>query len=128
MTAETVMLAGGIGAFLLTLNWVRNRDLREKYAVLWMLVAVVLLLSGLFPNVIMWFANTSHLSYPAAVLFVAIAVDYVFSFTVSVSLTRQYRRNVRLTQEVALLELRLRQLESLHKVAGPAPVGEAGRD
>ena len=119
MTAENVMLVGGVGAFLLTVNWVRNRDLREKYAVVWMLVASVLLFCGLFPDVVMWFANTSHLSYPAAVLFVALAVMYFFSFTVSVSLTRQYRRNVRLTQELALLELRLRRLEALHGQAAP---------
>jgi hypothetical protein len=115
MRAETVMLAGGLGAFLLTLSWVRNRELREKYAVVWMLVASVLLLCGLFPDVLMWFADASHMSYAAAVLFVALAVMYVFAFTVSVSLSRQYRRNVRLTQELALLEQRLRRLEARHE-------------
>jgi hypothetical protein len=120
MTAETMMLLGGIGAFLLTLNWVRNRDLREKYAVVWMAVAALLLICGLFPDLIKWSANVAHMSYAAAVLFVAIAVDYIFSFTVSVSLTRQYRRNVRLTQELALLELRLRHLEDLHGGTPPA--------
>jgi hypothetical protein len=130
MTAESMMMVGGIGAFLLTLNWVRNRDLREKYAVVWMAVATLLLICGLFPNLVMWFANASHLSYSAAVLFVAIAVDYVFSFTVSVSLTRQYRRNVRLTQELALLEMRLRRLEELNGGAPPvAPLpAEPTRD
>jgi hypothetical protein len=78
-------------------------------------VAFVLLVSGLFPGLIMSAASASHLSYPAAVLFVALAVMYVFSFTVSVSLTRQYRRNVRLTQELAILEMRLRRLEAAHK-------------
>jgi hypothetical protein len=90
LNAEHLMLVGGVGAFLLTLNWVRNRDLREKYAVVWMAVATLLLICGLFPDVVMWFAGAAHLSYPAAVLFVAVAVDYVFSFTVSVSLTRRY--------------------------------------
>jgi hypothetical protein len=123
VTAETLMLTGGVGAFLLTLYWVRSRDLREKYAVIWMLVAFVLLLCGLFPDALMWFANTAHLSYPSAVLFVALAVMYVFSFTVSVSLTRQYRKNVRLTQELALLELRLRRLEARQE----GPRAEADR-
>jgi uncharacterized membrane protein YfcA len=111
MNAETLMLAAGIGAFLLTVLWVRNRDLREKYAVIWMGVAFLLLLCGLFPSAIMSFADASHLSYPATVLFIALALVYVFSFTVSVSLSRQYRRNVRLTQEIAILEERLRRLE-----------------
>ena len=31
MNAELLMLIGGIVAFVLTLHWVRNRELREKY-------------------------------------------------------------------------------------------------
>ena len=112
MSAELLMLIGGIYAFLLTIYWVRNRDLMERYAIGWIVVALVLLICGLFPSLIMSFAAASRLSYPAAVLFVALAVMYVFSFTVSVSLTRQYRRNIRLTQELALMERRLRRLEN----------------
>jgi hypothetical protein len=120
MTAEGLMLAGGVIAFLLTIYWVRNRDLREKYAVGWMTVAFLLLLSGLFPGLIMTFADASRLSYPAAVLFVALAAIYVFSLAVSVTLTHQYRRTVRLMQELALLEHRLRRLESMN--TGPIGV------
>jgi hypothetical protein len=112
MTAETLMLIGGVASFLLTLHWVRTRELREKYAVAWLAMATLLLLCGLFPQVIMSFANASHLSYPAMVLFVALAVDYIFSFGVSLSLSRQYRLNVRLTQEIAILEERVRRLET----------------
>ena len=111
LNAETLMLIGGVAAFLLTLYWVRSRDLREKYAVVWMFVAFMLLLCGIFPKAIMSFADYAHLGYASAVLFIALAAIYFFSFSVSVSLTRQYRRNIRLTQELAILEERLRELE-----------------
>jgi hypothetical protein len=111
MNAENLMLLGGVTAFLLTLYWVRSREMREKYAVLWILVAVLLLLCGLFPGVIKGLAEAAHLSYPALVLFVALALIYTFSFTVSVSLSHQYRRNARLMQEIALLKHRLEQVE-----------------
>jgi hypothetical protein len=111
MTAETLMLAGGVSSFALTLYWVRSRELREKYAVAWILLATGLLVVGLFPGLVMRFAEYAHLSYATAVLFAALTVIYLFSFTVSVSLTHQYRRNVRLTQQVALLEERVRELE-----------------
>ena len=111
MSAELLMLVGGMSAFLLTLYWVRSRDLREKYAVVWMGVALLVLLCGLFPKVIMAAAERAHLAYATAVLFIALAAIYVFSFTVSVSLTRQYRRNVRLMQELAIMEQRVRALE-----------------
>ena len=32
ITAETLMTVGGVSAFILTLGWVRERQLREKYA------------------------------------------------------------------------------------------------
>jgi hypothetical protein len=75
------------------------------------IVATLLLLCGLFPNFIMKFADASRLSYPSAVLFIALAAVYAYCFSVSVALTQKHRSILRLTQEVALLECRLRQLE-----------------
>ncbi len=111
MNAELCMLVGGTCSFLLTLHWLRSRDLREKYAVCWMLIAFLMLLAGLFPRAIMAVADVSRLSYPAAVLFIALALIYGFAFSVSVSLTRHHRAGNKLTQEIALLEERLRRLE-----------------
>ena len=112
MNAERLMLVGGVAAFLLTVYWVRRRKLRERYAIGWLLVGVILLLCGVFPGIIMRFADAARLSYPSAVLFIALAAMYFFSFFVTVSLTRQYRRNVRLLQELAILNSRLREVES----------------
>jgi hypothetical protein len=126
LSAERLMLLGGVAAFVLTLYWVRKRRLREKYAVVWIGVALLLLLCGLFPRAIMTFAETARLSYPAAVLFIALAAIYTFSFSVSVSLSRQYRRNVRLAQEITLLEHRVRALEqSLPARGEPAAANAA---
>ena len=125
MTAELLMLFGGATAFAVTLYWVRRRELREKYAVAWVALATLLLVVGLFPRLLMWFAESAHLSYPTAVLFIALTLIYLFAFTVSVSLTHQNRRNVRLTQEVAILEERVRQLEKAMKTREAVkPAGE----
>jgi len=114
MNAETLMMLGGFAAFLLTLYWVRSRRIREKYAVMWVCVAIVLLLAGLFPKLIMSAADAAQLSYPAAVLFISLAVIYVFSMSVSVSLTRQRGMLVRMVQDMALLQNELDQLRKLH--------------
>ncbi len=106
------MLISGVGAFVGTVWWVRNGELRERYAITWMGVAVTLLICGVFPDLIKRFADLFHLSYAAAALFITLAAMYVFSFTVSVSLTRQYRQNYHLTQEVGLLQQRLAELEA----------------
>jgi len=131
ITAERLMLVGGVTAFLLTIHWVRNRDLREKYAVGWVVLASLLLLLGLFPEALIWAAQASRLSYTAAVLFLALTLIYLFSFMVSVSMTRQYRRNIRLTQELAIMEQRLRlveqRLERLEAEMAPAPLAETAQ-
>src|SRR5262249_37733192 len=80
-------------------------------AIGWLLVATLLLLTGLFPDALKSIADRAHLSYPALVLFVALGLIYVNSFFVSVALTKHYRWSVRLTQQMALLEERLRRLE-----------------
>jgi len=104
------MMAGGVAAFLLTVYWVRSRNLREKYAIGWLAVATLLLICGIFPQVLS-IAPTIGLNYPTFVMGGALGVIYIFCFSVSVSLTHQYRRNVRLTQEMALMEQRVRILE-----------------
>jgi hypothetical protein len=111
INAEFLMLLGGCGAFVMTLYWVRVRELRERYAIGWLVVATLLLLTGLFPDVLKGIAERAHLSYPALVLFAALGLIYLNSFFVSVALTKHYRWNVRLTQQMALLEERLRRLE-----------------
>lgn len=116
INAEFLMLLGGCGAFAMTLYWVRVRELRERYAIGWLAVATLLLLTGLFPEELEGIARRVHLSPPALVLFVALALIYLNSFFVSVALTKHYRWNVRLTQQMALLEERLRQLEEAKSV------------
>lgn len=111
MNAPNLMLIGGVVAFLVTIHWVRSRDMRERYAIGWLFVACLLLLCGLFPSGIMQLAQFAHLSYSSAVLFISLTAIYCFALFVSVALTHQYRRNVRLMQEVAILSHRVRMLE-----------------
>jgi len=119
MTAETLMLIGGLAAFVLTAYWVRSRELRERYAVGWMFVATGLLVCGIFPQIIMGFANSTRLSYPAAVLFIALTAMYIFCFLMTVAMTRQHRCTVRLLQETAILKTQLRDMA--RQRAGESP-------
>jgi len=109
------MLLGGIAAFVVTLHWVRQRELRAKYALSWLGIAFLLLITGLFPNIVMDTAHRLNLSYAALVAFITAGILFLFAFSVSVSLSRQYSRNIRLTQGIALLEKRIRDLETQNK-------------
>ena len=111
MSAEIIMFAGGCGALLITLHWVRSRVLREKYAVGWLALAIVLFVIGLFPNLLKSFSDWAHLSYPATIMLFSLVIIYCFCFSVSISLSRLYKKNLKLNQTIALLEERLRKLE-----------------
>jgi hypothetical protein len=111
MNAERLMMIASIVGFLGTLYWVQSRELRERYAIGWLITAAIMLLCGLFPQLLMKPAEAWRLSYSAMVLFVVLSGLYVFLFFVSVALSRQHHRNVRLTQELAHCQYRLRQLD-----------------
>ena len=112
LTAERVMLVSGIAVFLATVHWVRSRDLREKYAIVWLGLASLILLFGLFPGLIMRLAGLTGFSYSSAVLYLVCAVVYTHAFAVSVSATTLYRRNVRLGQELGALRERVQRVEA----------------
>ena len=118
-----VMLCGGLIAFLVTLFMVRRRELREKYATVWIGVAFGLLALGFMLDPIVYVAKRTFVMPTAIVLMGAIGVGYLFAFSVSVSLSRTYRRNMKLAQEVALLEERIRQLERKSETE-PTPENE----
>ena len=112
MNAEALMLIVSVCGFLVTVYWVRSREIRESYAIGWLLTAAVILICGMFPQLLMKSAEAWQLSYSAMVLFVALSCIYAFLFFVSVALTRQHRRNVRLTQELAHCRYRLSELDA----------------
>lgn len=113
LKAEHFVMVGGIAAFLFTVYWVRRRELRVKYALSWLGIGCFLLITGLFPGIIMRTADRLHFSYAAMVAFLTAGMLFLFAFSVSISLSRQYRRNIRLTQEVGLLENRIKDLENM---------------
>lgn len=109
---EVMMMIGGVVAFLTTLFMVRRREMREQHATVWIIAAFGFLGLGLAWRPIMWLAIRAHVMPSAIVLMLALGVAYLFCFAVTVSLSRHYQRNLRLAQELALLEQRLRDLET----------------
>jgi hypothetical protein len=116
MTAERLLLMAGIAGFITIVHWVRKRELREKYAIGWLLIAGLALAICLYPKAVVQFAQWAKLSNATAVLFGTIVVLLLFCFSVSVSLSRSYKNNKMLFQELALLEKRVRELEQKNSI------------
>jgi hypothetical protein len=111
MNAELLVTFAGGAVLSLAVAAGRERRLREKDVLAWAGVGLALLLGGL-PPAAAGVAAACHLSATTAALLPALAALFLLCFGVSLSLTRQCRRNLQLTQEVALLEYRLHILEA----------------
>ncbi len=94
------------------LELVRRRRLREKYALLWILTAVVLLVLSLWRGIADSIAITIGIAYGPAVIFAIAGFFFIVVLlhysTVISALTD---RTTVLAQQLALVEQRLRKLE-----------------
>jgi hypothetical protein len=116
MTPWRVSIAAAIASVLLLLvvfELIRSRRLRERYALLWLLTGVVLLVLSLWRGGLNTIAGWFGISgYPPAILF---AVGILFILLVllhySTVVSRLSDQSTILAQRLALLEERFRGLE-----------------
>ena len=103
---------------VLVLELVRSRRLQERYAILWLLTGLVLLVLSIWSSAIQALSDLVGIAYPPALLF---AVSLVFVVIVllhySTVISRLAQQNVALAQSIALLEERLRRAESVERGA-----------
>ena len=97
--------------FGMVLELVRREYLKERYALLWLGTAFSGLAIGMFPILIVKFAQQFHLQMITLLFAVAFlyVLGIVLSFSVIISALSE--RNRRLAQDVALLGNRLARLE-----------------
>jgi hypothetical protein len=96
----------------LLFEMLRRRQLREKYAVFWAVVALATLVIAVFPGLLAMASNALGVSVPSNLLFfVGSMVLFVISVQHSSELGRLEERNRTLAEEVALIKLRLASLE-----------------
>ena len=122
MTPLRVSIASAIASVLLLLvvfELIRSRRLRERYALLWLLTGVVLLVLSLWRGGLNTIASWFGISgYPPAILF---AVGILFILLVllhySTVISRLSDQSTILAQRLALLEERFREERDQHRSA-----------
>jgi hypothetical protein len=99
---------------------IRQRKLREEYALLWLGASLLLIIMSLWRDLLETVARIVGVAYPPSVLFLAaIVLGFLLAMHFSVSLSHLANQNKRLTQEVALLK---HQLEPTQTPLPPAPI------
>lgn len=86
---------------------VRNNKLEEKYSLLWIIFGIGIIVISIFPNIINSVALFFDVFYPPSLIFLlAFIVLAIYIIHLSVVVTKQNKRIIKLTQEIAILEER----------------------
>jgi len=125
-TPLKVSIAATIASLLLlgvVFELIRSRRLRERYALLWVLTGIVLVVLSAWRGGLNTIAGWVGVeTYPPAVLF-AVALLFILAVLLHYStvLSKVCDENVILAQRVALLELEINELRGVSPPAEPEP-------
>ena len=115
MTFSMIQIVSSAGSvvFLLLILWsVRQKKLKEAYAILWVLIGLMLLGISLFPSVLHLISQHIGIVYPPATLFLLLLCGVIaILFQYAQLLSKNQERISRLTQEIALLKQELASLK-----------------
>ncbi|MCL1870977.1 MAG: DUF2304 domain-containing protein [Promicromonosporaceae bacterium] len=93
----------------------RQRRLREKYAATWLVLAVVVVVIGAFPDLVTWLADVVGVETPSNLLFAgALLILLGVCVQLSVEVTTLEEETRTLAEEVAMLRLDVEQLATRH--------------
>jgi len=97
---------------IITIELIRRNRLREDYALLWLAGGLVMLVLSLWPGSIRLVARVTGTVYPPSAIFVAAIVTVIWLLLhFSVIVSTLTARLIRLSQRMAILEMRIVELE-----------------
>jgi hypothetical protein len=130
-SAHVLVLVLAVAALLFVVRLVALRQLRSKYALLWLGIAVVLLPFAAVPSLLDDVAHSLGFSYSPAFFFL-LAIGFLFAVVVHFSweLSRLEGRVRTLAEELAIERSRAEEAEQRGTAAGrrlgPAPGDQQG--
>lgn len=106
-------IAFGFAVLAIIFSMLLRRKLREKYAVLWLLIGIVILVLAIFPGLLAGAAQLLGVEVPANLLFIlalALLIGVTLHQSWELSTTEEETR--RLAEEVAILRADIEALRS----------------
>jgi len=114
MSSYILGLVGALTVLLFTIEMLRRGILREKYAALWLVVGLFLLVLSLFPALLTTVSRFLGVQVPVNLLFFLAALTLlVVSVQLSYEISRSENRIGRLAEELALLRHEVEETRSL---------------
>ncbi|MFI2754627.1 DUF2304 domain-containing protein [Cellulomonas sp. P22] len=124
MTGYIASLALAGVTLVVVLLLMRSRRIREKYAAIWIVIAILTVVVGLVPSLLTWTASQLGFEAPVNLLFFAAMLALLLiSVQYSVELSTLEEEVRTLAEEVALLRLDVEDVRS--DISVPSPVTHA---
>ncbi len=102
--------------FAVILFMIKKQKLSVKYALIWLFAAFVLLVFAIFPYTVLVLRDILNMEMPVNVVFtIAIAFILLLLLSLSSIVTGFSLKIKKLTQQLAFLEKRVRELEDKNK-------------
>jgi len=118
---QVVGLVTALALLLLLLELLRRRRLREKYALVWSVLALISLVGAAVPSLLYKLTDLVGFELPVnLIFFIAFLVLFALSVQFSLELGRQEERVRTLAEELAILRLEIEQ-SNAHEVADDEP-------
>jgi len=106
----------GVAVAIFVINQVRRRKIKEQYALLWILTALLLVVVPIFVDVVDAISYALGILYPPAFLFlIALICILLILFKFSSSISRFSEQIKVLVQDIALLTKRVEELEQRYR-------------
>jgi hypothetical protein len=119
MTAYPFALAISAVVVVFLLWLLRSRRLKEKYAGLWIVLALAVVLLGIFPDLAGWVARLVGVQTPINLAFLlGFVVILAVCIQLSAELSRAEETSRTLAEEIALLALRVEDVERTAAASG----------
>lgn len=109
---QFVVLVAVLVYFLVLFYMLNKKRLSLRYTLLWIFSGALMLLFAVFPGILSWFSSMIGIMTPTNALF-AVMIFCIIMLLISLTaiVSKQTEQIKRLTQSVALLEKRCRELE-----------------
>jgi len=121
------LILGGVLVLAFVINLVRTRRLKEEFALLWLVAAILLVLAPVGVDLLDRLAYAIGIEYPPAlILTIAIVCLLGILFQFSLRISKFSEQITVLVQDVALLSRRVEELEAALK--GKERIGEGNEE
>lgn len=96
---------------VVTFESIRQTQLKERYALLWVMPCLMVLFLTAYPAVMNWLKSSFGMEYASSILAVVFITVMASVFVLSKSISKNEKNIAQIAQKCAMLEARVRDLE-----------------